>query len=56
MDHDIIDFTNHTLISGLDYMDRHIIAILVISVRPEGGQVPCLIRPLTQQRSRLSGC
>ncbi len=47
MDHDIIDYTNITLISGLDSMDRHIQAILMISLRPEGGQVPGLNRPLT---------
>ncbi len=48
MDHDIIDYTNHTMISALDSMVRHILALLTISVRPEGGQGPGLIRPLTQ--------
>ena len=47
MDHDILDYTNHTIISAPDSMVRHIIAIQMISVRPEGGQVPGLNRPLT---------
>ena len=36
-DHDIIDYTNHTIISALDSKVRHILAIQMISVRPEGG-------------------
>ena len=47
MDHDIIDYTNHTIISALDSMVRHVLAIQLISVRPEGGLVPGLNRPLT---------
>ena len=37
MDHDIIDVTNHTIISALDNMARHILAFLMIIVRLEGG-------------------
>ncbi len=48
MDHDIIDYTNHTILSSLDSMVRHILVIQMISVRPEGDQVGGLNRPLTQ--------
>ena len=37
MDHDILDYTNHTIISALDNMARHILAFLMIIVRLEGG-------------------
>jgi hypothetical protein len=47
MDHHIIDYTNHTIISALDSTDRLLLVLLMISVRPEGGQVPGLNRPLT---------
>ena len=55
MDHDIIDYTNHTIISALDSADRLLLFLLMISVISEGGQVPGLNRPLTQKRSRLRG-
>jgi hypothetical protein len=47
MDHYIIDYTNHTIISVLDSTDRLLPILLMISVKPEGGQVPGLNRPLT---------
>jgi hypothetical protein len=47
MDHDIIDYKNHTIRSALDSMVRHILAIKMISLRPQGGQVPGLNMPLT---------
>ena len=47
MDHGIIVYTNHNIIPALDSMVPHIIEIQMISVRPEGGQVPGLNRPLT---------
>ena len=47
MDHDIIDYSNHTIISTPDSMVRHILGIQINSLRPEGGQAPGLNRPLT---------
>ncbi len=48
MDHDIIDYINHTMISALDSMVHLLLVIQTISGRSEGGQVPGLNRPLTQ--------
>ncbi len=47
IDHEIINYTNHTIILALNSMLRHILVIQTIIVRPEGGQVPGLNRPLT---------
>ena len=47
LQHKIIAYTNHTRTSSLNSLLRHILVIQIKSVRPEGGEVPGLNRPLT---------